>query len=279
MNFKKIILNGCSFTHGCDIIYAKYNIPPFTNFHYATKNWNMSIWDEFNDAQLGGRLKPLLNCDDIVNLAHPGYSNEYIASETINYIERNIENLDLNNTLVLIGWTEFCRTVIYTDSIGPFNYSVPFVDQYLQAFSQENPRTPILEKRIEFLDRIKHLTSIYEEEILASTTDYFRHVNLILMLQFYLKSKNIKYIFWNSLINYPKVTYYKDEHLVRYYQIEDLIDWSKWAPGKNKGSYNYSWQSFMDVDKKYLTASAHPSIEATQMWAELLHKVIKDTYS
>jgi hypothetical protein len=277
MEVKKIILNGCSYTHGCDITFKQNNIEPFSNFFAVSKDWTKEQWDEFNSVNLSGRLKELFKCDDIVTLALPGFSNEYIASKTIEYIEENWSSIDPENTIVMIGWTEFCRTVMYSEK-GCFNYSLPLVERYLEVFSMEQPKTKDLSRRVRFLKNIEPLSEYYEEDTVVTNTDYFRHVNLILMLQFYLKSKGLKYVFWNSLINFPRMEFTKEDHPVQYSSIENLIDWSGWLPHGTKECYEIDWESLIRANPALRTESSHPSAEATLMWAERLFNFVNDGY-
>ena len=277
MEVKKIILNGCSYVHGHDITFKENNIKPFTHFYEVSQHWNSQQWDKFNSVNLSGRLKKLFNCDDVTNLALAGFSNEYIASKTIDYIETNWESIDPETTLIMIGWTEFCRTMIYNER-GCFSYSVPYIENYLEIFSKEQPKSKELLSRIKFLENIKPLGDYYNNEIIATTTDYFRHVNLILMLQFYLKNKGLRYVFWNSLINWPRVTFDKDKHLVQYSGIENLIDWNSWAMNGTKDDYERSWEELIRPNEAYKTESFHPSAEATLMWAEKLFNFVNDYY-
>ena len=167
MEVKKIILNGCSYTHGGDITFKENNIVPFTNFFEVSKHWNEQQWEQFNSVNLSGRLKKLFKCDDIVTLALPGFSNEYIASKTIDYIEENWSSIDPETTIVMIGWTEFCRTVIYSEN-GCFNYSVPYIEAYLNVLRQESPKSKDLTSRIRFLKKIEPLSEYYEEDTVVS---------------------------------------------------------------------------------------------------------------
>jgi hypothetical protein len=277
MEVKKIILNGCSYVHGHDITFKENNIKPFTAFHEVSKQWNKVQWDKFNSVNLNGRLKKLFNCNDITNLARPGFSNEYIASKTIDYIENNWESIDPKTTIIMIGWTEFCRTVVYNEH-GFFNYSIPYREQYLKVFNEEHPKSRNLLDRIKFLENIKPLEDYYNNDIISTNTDYFRHVNLILMLQFYLKSKGLRYVFWNSLINFPRVTFDKVKHPVEYNSIENLIDWSSWAMNGTKDDYETNWEQLIRANSDYRTESCHPNAEATLMWAEKIFNFVNSYY-
>ena len=277
MEVKKIILNGCSYTHGCDITFKENNIKPFSNFFEVSKHWNEQQWEKFNSVNLSGRLSKLFNCNDIVNLALPGFSNEYIASKTIDYIEDNWESIDPETTVVMIGWTEFCRTVIYNEQ-GCFNYSIPLIDKYLKVFNEEYPKSADLQHRIKFLKNIQPLEQYYVDDTVSTTTDYFRHINLILMLQFYLKSKGLNYVFWNSLINFPRMEFNKHEHPVQYNGIEHLVDWSSWPPHGTKEGYEINWEELIRSNSDYRTESSHPSAEATLLWATRLFNFVNDGY-
>lgn len=278
MEVKKIILNGCSYTHGCDVTFEQNNIRPFTNFYEASKSWSPTQWEEFNSARLSGRLEHLFNCET-VNLALAGFSNEYIASKTIDYIESNWESIDPSSTVVMIGWTEFCRTVIYTDNLGCLNYSLPYALEYLDVFSKEFPKNKQLENCTQFLLELRPLTNRYlKPDTLVSTTDYFRHINLMLMLQFYLQKKGLKYVFWNSLKNWPRMEFDKGQHPVLYSGIEDLVDWSSWEGLGTKESYERSWEELIRSNPKYMTGSCHPSAEGITLMANRLFRFVTDRY-
>lgn len=278
MEIKKIILNGCSYTHGCDLTFEKNKIPRNSNFFEVTKSWTKSQLKEFNSLNLGGRLSESLECKDIINLARPGFSNEYISSSTIDYIETNWDTIDPQTTLILIGWTDFCRTVIYTETLGAFHYSFPLVDSYIDNFLKEEKKTQDILKRIKFLKTLDPLQQYYLNDVYCTNTDYYRHINLILMLQFYLNSKGLKYIFWNSLINLPRMSLNQRENLILYRNIENIVDWSRWAPDFNKESYEKSWEELIINDQKYLTYTSHPSVMGVQLWADILTEKIKLRY-
>lgn len=278
MEIKKIILNGCSYTHGADLTFEKYKVPKFNNFFEVSEKWSKDQWDEFNSFNLAGQLKSSLGCKEVVNLALPGYSNEYIASKTIDYIEQNWKDIDPKTTLVMIGWTEFCRTQIVSESMGIFNFSIPFIDSYINVFTEEHPKTKSLLERLKLLKRLDPLREYYISDVYCTTTDYFRHINLILMLQFYLQSKGLNFLFWNSLINCPRMPFKDSNNPVTYSNIENLVDWSKWSPNFNKNSYERSWEEMIRKDLKYRTFSSHPSIEGVRIWADVLSDNIKLLY-
>ena len=278
MKIEKIILNGCSFVHGFDITYEKNNIEKHSRFDEVTKAWSKDLWDDFNSVRISGQLKKLLDCDNIENLAKPGYSNEYIASKTIDYINSNLSKINPKTTIVMIGWTDFCRTVLYSEKYHAFHYSLPYIENYLKIVADQKPKTPKIIDYLKLLKKFEPISQEYFNDVLCTTTDYYRHINLILMLQFYLELRGIKYIFWNNLLNAPRVTFYNKYYPVEYKDIENQVDWSNWAPDFNKESYDKSWEEIILNDKVYQTASAHPSEEGVKVWAEKLANLVKTKY-
>ena len=100
----KLLANGCSMTHGQELVTDGYD-PANTQLCYAKK-----IFDEEEIFE------------EYVNIAMPGISNAHIVASTIDYLITN----DPGNTFVLIGWT------------SPIRYSFTHNDHYIR-FNIHNP--------------------------------------------------------------------------------------------------------------------------------------------
>ena len=100
----KLLANGCSMTHGQELVTDGYD-PENTKHCYAYK-----IYQNYNMF------------DDYVNIAMPGVSNQHIVESTMDYLLTN----GADNTFVLIGWTSPIRyTFTHNDHYIRFNIHQP----------------------------------------------------------------------------------------------------------------------------------------------------------
>lgn len=83
----KLLANGCSMTHGQELVTDGYDVEN-TKLCYAHK-----IFENYNMF------------DDYVNIAMPGVDNQHIVESTLDYLITQ----DPGNTFVLIGWSSPIR--------------------------------------------------------------------------------------------------------------------------------------------------------------------------
>lgn len=86
----KLLVSGCSHSAGSEI---------------------ESIWHPGSpERAYGGHLKNLFGFTDYVNIAGPGFSNQWIYHKTVEYLE-TVE--DPSEWFVIIGWTNASRLAVY----------------------------------------------------------------------------------------------------------------------------------------------------------------------
>jgi hypothetical protein len=139
----------------------------------------------------GNQLAHLLK-RQAINIAVPGSTNSTIARSVINWVE---EFYNLNDDLtVLISWTDSSRVEV---PIPWWNGHVPkfhsWFDQTASDFLRINQGSPIHnESEKDIITRWKNFCAENSEWLEIYT------LNLILQIQYYLKSKDVNYIMCSS---------------------------------------------------------------------------------
>jgi hypothetical protein len=232
--------------------------------------------EDFESLRLSGRLKDSLGCD-IVDLSYSGECNEYIANRTINYINDNIDNIDTESTLVVLGWTEPERLPFYLKN-NKLNVCISLVDYYIKVAEREYPQTTSSVEKAENFKNFLGLQALWNDHDAMSYTAYFRHLSLVFMTQQYLESKNIKYCFFNSLRSWPLKDGYLNKLGPHAENYDNLIKWNSWYPNRNISSYDWNWDSDMDERSIVKTVSNHPSLEAVDIFSKQLSDFINKNY-
>lgn len=119
---------------------------------------------------------------DLLNLAKPAYNNDSIVADLV-ATGLNVEHYD---DLVIVGWTSYLR-LEFVDSEGQFST--------LPNFKQPGHRQSI------------------SDIILTHATDewlYRRWLIQVILLQEYLKSRHLKYLFFNVFDTQTKYKKYKN---------------------------------------------------------------------
>jgi hypothetical protein len=276
MNVKKIIINGCSFVHGFDLCFERHGIHPYANWLSANNQMTIDQQLEFESIRLSGRLRDILGCD-VTNLSYSGESNEYIANRTINYINDNIDTLDTESTLVILGWTEPERLPFYLKD-NKLNVCISLVKSYIQVAEREQPQTTHSIERADNYKNFLGLQELWNNHDTMPYTTYFRHLSLVYMTQLYLESKNIKYCFFNSLRSWPLKEGYIDKLGPHAENYDNLINWNSWYPNKNITSYDWNWDEDMEKHSIQKTATSHPSVQAVDIFSQSLKEFITKNY-
>jgi len=251
MEIKKIILNGCSFVHGFDLCYEEFGVKDkLLDFDDAYKSWTVEQKEIFARKRLSGKLKSHFNCE-VVDLSKYGESNEWIANNTISYLEENKNNLE--NTLVLIGWTDIVRTPYFLSN-RIRNISVGSLDHYIEWISKVEPSEATMED-LKIYQQLKPLKQIWDENpsMLIQCRD--RHLSLVIMMQLYLEKLKLNHCMWNSLSMWPIVPDYN----TNYSDYRKIVNWNNWWPKGNKESYENSWDELIWQNPEYFTATRHPN--------------------
>lgn len=270
MTIENIILTGCSFVHGDDVCYEKYNIPSFTSILDVIPKWNSDQKKYFEEVRLSGQLSKFLNCN-VINIAESGSSNYNISTQLINFLDKNKFNKE--KTIVLVGWTENDRQDFYINDFGRLTVAIQRVDNFIYVFNRRYD----LYKRPEDLTTLelikKYLVvhgKLYKENTAMNHLTYRQHLQQIKLTELAIESEGYKYIFWNSLPQFPL-----DPRLnIKEPKIEN-IKWKNWFPFFDITSYQYSWDHQIRKTQLY-TPSFHPNEQAIKLFALDLANAIKN---
>lgn len=278
MKIENIILNGCSFVHGDDLCFQRYNIPVFSPIRDTLASWNKEQLEHFENVRLSGQLKRYLNCN-VINLANSGSSNSQIANCTFTYLEEHKKELNPDTTLVIIGWTENHRYDYFFDDCGKLTISIPKSEVYKRVFKRRlkhvnDSDIKKYEAYIKHLDNLKSYSDLFNDHVSMSYVNYIYHIQLINMMQLQLEKFNFKYMFFNSLSHYPLNSQPRKECVI----LDNLINWENWFPYFNKDSYWYSWDESIRDRSELNTESYHPSELAVEKFAKELSMTIKTRY-
>lgn len=262
---KNIIINGASYIHGFDICYDEFG----SDYKLEWNDWFTKLTDaqkdRFNEVRLSGQLASKLKTK-VTDLSHYGVPNEYICNKTIDYLEKNKNNINAENTLVIIGWTENQRFSLFSNNTR-INVNPYSITGYLKCAEEM-----LNSDNSEFIRLYKLLMPL--EELYNTTKNiaigpYLDHLQNINYLQLYLDRHNFNYCFFNTADQYP--FYDRNIKDVIGYDPDYLVDWNRWLFGNTKETYWKSWQDTILNDKKMLTNTNHPSILAAQ---DLSNKLI-----
>jgi len=275
MKIENIIINGCSFVHGFDLCYKDFNIPPFTSWPNAFKQFTDEQKQIFKNKRLSGKLGDIFNCN-VIDLSISGECNDHIANSLIDYLKKNENSLNPDTTLVIVGWTEPERWPFFVRDNGEnLNINVRAISYWKYAFQREQPKTKELESRIEVLNSLEGMEKLWEKYDGMGMTGYWRHSSLIFLLQQYLENHKYNYCFFNSLYGFPVNPKYPRYSNIGY---DEHINWKNWYPRGDIKSYDWNWNSLILKHEKYKTDSAHPSQLAVDEFSKELAVFIKNNY-
>lgn len=147
------------------------------------------------DNSFGNRLAKLLGYEP-VNIAITGSSNPCIARSILDWVHENYDSKE-TELYVLIAWTENTRMEI--PSTRMFYYDI--ANTYASVFSKSNN----LFLRVNFgsvgFDNWEKEQTEYYQKFMANNSGYLEMLtlNLILQIQYFLKSQNVKYLMCNTM--------------------------------------------------------------------------------
>lgn len=185
---KKIILNGCSWVAGDEIVWDKFCIEKGLGnlSYYSTVNeshlnnlrseYRTSFRPKFNQA---GILSNILNTE-VIDLSRDGNSNDSISMTTINYL-LGIPRDERKNYHVIIAWSILTRKLLYLKHSGGWDCV------HLNNLYHKDHET-----------KMRIINSLTSNEPPDWYLNYFINVFL---LQNYLELNNITYTFYRSLGN------------------------------------------------------------------------------
>lgn len=205
-----------------------------------------------------------------INIALTGGSNGSIARSILNWFGTNYDP-DSMDVYVIVSWTDACRIEIPLDDHG-FAYhlgneasdwfDVSANDYMRVIFGWEGSHT-----------REKEISKFFHE-VMAKHEDLMEiwALNYILQIQYFLNSKNIKYVMNSAMptFNYNRSVlkpYIENVDETRYYDIS--------ASGENTFYWRYKNLGYDNPKAKYW----HHGIEPHKLYAEELYNFIKEQHN
>jgi len=261
--FKKILINGCSFVAGDEIVWNNFckevlqkNLPWLENNYYVDY---ISYRKHHN---LGAQIGQLLNCP-VIDLSFDGNSNTAIVLYTIKKIKELSLN-EINELHVCIGWTAHSRRLKWSTEQGFQNIHHNHYDD----------------------TRFVNLHSYIEEEIIKNTV-YDHTLNFIqnvMLLENFLIRHNITYTFWLSFTNWPKDDLQTlRDNLRRVIDIDKVSDPKNWLVldrNDEISMFGESWVKWCDsIPNGYISSkNNHPSMLSVSKLALEITKNISSRF-
>ena len=288
---KKIILNGCSWVAGDEILWEQFlqekgediNDPELKWVYSGTRpKHNAALSKEYRiyryQYNQGGMLKNKLKTE-VIDLAQDGNSNDNICMSTINEI-LNIPVEDRHNYHVIIGWTIKERKLLFLKEHGYWdNVHIAHVDQNSTKWSP-------LKSRI--------IGTIIDE---TDNDWYINYVKNIMLLENFLKLNKMSYTFYRSLGSTDEFYDHDENKIYNLSKINLTITTDKaiklnnilpsvitdstyWLTFFNEEQHkslaSHSWTRYMQKTFQpewqwYISAeNRHPNIKATTILVDIL---------
>jgi len=196
-----LLIAGCSHSFGAETVSEDYPVHP----------------ESINNAY-GKFLSEKLNCK-YVNIAQSGISNFEISRNIQQYIMNN--ELDLNKTLIVVGWTDPNRFTFYPTKLisvleslimkreFPHNFSAYTID-----FAKVYPHINKCLKCIKSMKYGEEFLLFFRKNIFS--TNYFYDLNYLqrLYTSTFLSSLNVKFLTFSTLKEPPYKNTFKYEKLL-----------------------------------------------------------------
>ena len=262
----KLITTGCSFAG------------PTTHPHNDEESWELQLIKRLN-----------LKNEQTLRLGLGGCSLDYIYRSIIHGV---IDNLN-QELVVVVGWTSIQRWEHFTDEFGKCIAKPPTKNTVLYRYNAQPFYLPTLRDEKEYKQHLLNFTTFQE---------HMRKLNMIITLAGFLKSHNIKYLFFNAfdpLDGWKKGTGYYDksetgpdcpilDKLTNYVKnhtnflkqiqielgakeghLEDVIS----------GNFDGDDKTYPHTKKEYFTSDGwHPSVLGHKEWSKVLYSHLNKKY-
>jgi len=258
--------NGCSLTWGDELanvsLSTKKTIEQQKTWEKITRNrpptnkkyWSISSILSDNDEyrlkkSWPGQLKTLLNFSDFENDGFPGGSNKRIVRTTIDWVLYNKHKF--SNLFVVIGWTYYSRTEIW--------------DEICNSYKQYNitPNNGMDKDEKKFLENYWQRTYNEYERV----NNFLQE---IIILQSFLKEKNINYLFFNAIHDINGIK--KNININNFQHLINEIDQKRFFKFYDNNFFNWSV-----TEKKYPHGPGyHPLEKGHNEWAKILATYINE---
>jgi hypothetical protein len=270
---KKIIVNGCSFIAGDELVWKDFCIQKF-GIEYPWKEKNFELHSEYvlkyrpyrNFSKL---LADCLGVSDVKDLSRDGNSNDMIALETISFLLGLPED-ERQDCHVCIGWTLPARIMKFMDE------SSTYVNLLVQLYDDKN--YPHFSSVRDYI-RVTLIDAFDDDHIM----NYARNV---LLLENFLKSNSVTYTFFRSLGNKnyfkknnfePFQTFHMEEKekflRLPMHLLSDSTNWYDFQHGKSDihPMYDNSWCDTDVMPNNFISKeNFHPNMKAV---LELVQKI------
>jgi len=229
-------------------------------------------------------LDKLVKPNEVIKLCLNGVALDYMYRSIVDSV---IDNLH-DNLIVVVGWTSIHRWEKFTDEFGNFNGGSLEPHQRASQYWMSDYRD----------------NSKYKQHLLnySRFQEHMRKLHLIIMLAGFLKSHNIKYLFFNAFDpldgwkvktryydksetgeNCPtltKLTNYIKENVNFLEQIQIEIGAKEGYVEKvRNGNFDSEDKSFPYTKKEYFIDDGwHPSILAHKEWSGIVYDFLKQKY-
>ena len=193
-----------------------------------------------------------------VNIAITGASNSCIARSVVEWCDTHTTD---NLSMVLVAWTDSSRLEVPSERVYPYNKNNCYAD-WFSASCQDYMRVNMGHQGGDDEER---MLVPYYQGFIAQQLDWIDlyNLNLILQTEYYLKSKNIKYLMCNSQ------PVFKSTPHTKFY--ESIIDKDNFYKFGEQGFYwKYRNLGFKNKNAKYL----HHDEEPHQLYAQELYAQI-----
>ena len=281
MKFKRIIAAGCSFVPGSNILNAE----------------GINVGHKYRVSKL---LADRFNAEEI-NVAIPGSGNSYILNTLIDTL---YNHSDLSNTLVIIGLSGISRQEVYVNNLEQVRNLHLF--DILKNKSSLSRRADMVTGNVEEEENFYNYVNFHSKYFFNLDYEQFKLRNKLLMLDSFLKERNISYLIFNSIedniidikdkINYFSFIKNSDEE----FEVSERIPRSDYY-GRLKDNgleVEDTWQHFLmvkhfkDHDNSFLGENrnskppygpyfcgGHPSPNGNKLLADLLENYLNSKYS
>jgi len=145
-----------------------------------------TVDDEYRKSHAwSGVMASTLGCDELVNDAEPGSSNDRIMRTTMDWVIKNHKKGD--DLLVVIGWSGFFRVELYDTWQNMYVNLSP-----LQSNEYTNSEEDKFAKSFFY-------KTVGDEAVVN------KFLHQVLYMQSFLDSKGVKYIFSNAIMTVPQM--------------------------------------------------------------------------
>lgn len=282
---KTILTCGDSYTFGSEIIDPSLSTSKPQPYKGEQMINGLSDFSPENDGYRISKIWPTylgeLSKKEVINIAKPAISNQWIYHSTISWILKNYiqENKPTEDLIVIIGWTSTVRKeFFFTGENAPYEKTL-----------NVNGDFKLESKEMQEFFKYYVLTTDFDTQGVYDLIDY--NFNLLNFCQ----SNNIKCYFFNALpeehYNYQIERFHKDlnvlKHIESFKRIttcwgrdmysESLIKWRS-IPSSCFIQKDNTLNSFSNYIKSLPLEERlhgiHPSPQAHKIWAEVLYDFI-----